>query len=80
MEGGLSDRALKVLRAVLHKKANADLAEMPDPAFVADQISLVELACVRTCGPAMVAEIWNWMRSHGFELGRRPLTPADGSA
>ena len=51
MEGGLSDRALKVLRAVLHEKANVDLAEMPDPALVADQISLFELTCERACGP-----------------------------
>jgi hypothetical protein len=45
MEAGLSDRALKVLRAALHEKTGMDLAEMPDPALVADQISLFELAC-----------------------------------
>ena len=38
MEGGLSDRALRILRAVLHKKAYTDLAAMPDPALLADQI------------------------------------------
>jgi hypothetical protein len=42
MEAGLSDRAVRVLRAV-HEKACMDLAEMPDPALVADQLSLREL-------------------------------------
>jgi hypothetical protein len=65
MEGGLSDRALKVLRAVLH----LDFSEMPDPAVVACRISLFELACERACGPATLAEIRNWLRSHGHELG-----------
>ena len=68
MEGGLSDRALKVLRAVLHEKANVDLAEMPDPALVADQISLFELTCERACGPVTLAEIRNWIQQHGYEL------------
>ena len=31
MEGGLSDRALTVLRAILHQKANVDLAENVRP-------------------------------------------------
>jgi len=73
MEAGLSDRALKVLRAALREKAGMDLAEMPDPALVADQISLVDLACERACGPVTLAEIGNWLRSHGRELGRHPL-------
>ena len=68
MEGGLSNRALRVLRAVLHKKANMDLAAMPDPALVADQISLFDLACERACGPATLSEIRNWMQSHAREL------------
>jgi hypothetical protein len=37
MEGGLSDRALKVVRAVLHEKVGMSLNEMPDPALIADQ-------------------------------------------
>jgi hypothetical protein len=45
MEDGLSDRALKVLRAALHEKAGMNLAEMPDPALVADQLSLTAPAC-----------------------------------
>ena len=65
MEGGLSDRALKVLRGIL----NMDLAEMPDPAVVTGRISLFELACERACGPVTLAEIRNWVRSHGYELG-----------
>ena len=68
MEGGLSDRALKVLRAILHEKNGRDLAEMPDPALVADQISLMELACLRSCGNVTVAEIRNWIQRHGYEL------------
>jgi hypothetical protein len=67
MEAGLSDRAVRVLRAV-HEKACIDLAEMPDPALVADQLSLRELACVRNCGPITVAEIRDWVRSLGYEL------------
>jgi len=58
-------RALKVLRGVLHM----DSAEMPDPAVVADRISLFELACERACGPVTLAEIRDWLRSHGRELG-----------
>ena len=51
MEGGLSDRALKMLRTVLHEKVGMDLDEVPDPALVANQISLAELACLRGgCG------------------------------
>ncbi len=50
MEGGLSDRALKVLRTVLHEKVGMDLDEVPDPALVADQLSRAELACLRGCG------------------------------
>jgi hypothetical protein len=69
MEAGLSDRASKVLRAVLHEKAGMDLAETPDPALVADQLSLRELACVRNCGPITLAEIRDWVRSLGYELG-----------
>ena len=68
MEGGLSDRALRILRAILHNKANTDLAAMPDPALVAEQISLVDLACERACGPVTLSEIRNWMQSHGHEL------------
>ena len=68
MEAGLSDRAVKVLRAVLHEKAGMDLAEMPDPALAADQLSLTELACVPNCGPITVAEIRDWVRSLGNEL------------
>jgi hypothetical protein len=68
MEGGLSDRALKVLRAMLHEKVGMDLDEMPDPALVADQISLVELACLRNCGGVTVAEIRDWVRRLGYEL------------
>jgi hypothetical protein len=49
MEGGLSDRALKVLRTVLHEKVGMDLDSVLDPALVADQLSLTELACVRSC-------------------------------
>ena len=55
MEGGLSDRALKVLRAALHEKVGMALDELPDPALVADQISLTELACLRSCGYVTVA-------------------------
>ena len=55
MEGGLSDRALKVFRAALHEKAGMNFGEMPDPALVADQLSLTKLACVRNCGPTTVA-------------------------
>ena len=33
MEGGLSDRALKVLRAALHEKVGMALDELPDPAL-----------------------------------------------
>jgi hypothetical protein len=80
MEAGLSDRALKVLRAALHEKAGMDLAELPDPALVADQISLVELACERACGPVTLAEIRNWVRNHGYEFWRPPLTPTKHSA
>ena len=36
MEGGLSDRALKVLRAALHEKVGMALDELPDPALVAN--------------------------------------------
>ena len=36
MEGGLSDRALKLLRAALNEKPGMVLDEMPDPALVAD--------------------------------------------
>ena len=68
MEAGLSDRALKVLRAPLHAKAGMDLAEMPDPALVADLLSLKELACLRNCGQTTLAEIRNWVRSLGYEL------------
>ena len=68
MEGGLSDRALRILRAILHNKANTDLAAMPDPALVADQISVVDLASERACGPVTLSEIRNWMQSHGHEL------------
>jgi hypothetical protein len=81
MEGGLSDRALTVLRAILHQKANVDLAEIPDPAIVVERISLLELACERTCGPVILLEIRNWMRSHGYELSDvHPLTAARRSA
>jgi hypothetical protein len=68
MEAGLSDRALMVLRAMLHEKANIDLAEIPDPAIVVQRISLFELACERACGPVTLAEIRHWMQSHGYEL------------
>jgi hypothetical protein len=87
MEGGLSDRALKVLRTVLHEKVGMDLDSVLDPALVADQLSLTELACVRSCGPTTVAEIRDWVRSLGYELRsldnnarRLPLTPAEHSA
>jgi hypothetical protein len=76
MEAGLSDRASKVLRAVLHEKAGMDLAETPDPALVADQLSLRELACVRNCGPITLAEIRDWVRSLGYELAFRSRTSA----
>ena len=68
MEGGLSDRALKVLRAALHEKVGMALDELPDPALVADQISLTELACLRSCAYVTVAEIRNWIQRHGYEL------------
>jgi hypothetical protein len=68
MEGGLSDRALKVLRAALHEKVGVPLDELPDPAVVADHISLTELACLRSCGYVTVAEIRNWIQRHGYEL------------
>jgi hypothetical protein len=66
MESGLSDRALTVLRAMLREKANIDLAEISDSAIVAERISLFELACERACGPVTLAEIRNWMQSHGY--------------
>ena len=40
MEGGLSDRALSVLRDVLR----LNFGEMPDPAVVAIRVSLIEIA------------------------------------
>ena len=55
-----------MLRAALHEKAGMNLAEMPDPALVADQLSLTELACVRNCGPTTVAEIRDWVRRSGM--------------
>ena len=41
MEGGLSDRALKVLRTELHEKVGMNPNRVPDPALVADQLSLM---------------------------------------
>jgi hypothetical protein len=70
MEGGLSDRALKILRTVLHEKVGMDLDEVPDPALVADQISLEELACLQGCGTITVAEVRKWVRGLGYELQR----------
>ncbi len=70
MEGGLSDRALKMLRTLLHEKVGMDLDEVPDPALVANQISLAELACLRGCGTVTVAEIRKWVRGLGYELQR----------
>ena len=70
MEGGLSDRALKMLRTVLHEKVGMDLDEVPGPALVANQISLAELACLRGCGTVTVAEIRKWVRGLGYELQR----------
>jgi hypothetical protein len=70
MEGGLSDRALKMLRTILHEKAGMDLDEVPDPAMVADQISLAELACLRGCGTGTVAEVRKWVLGLGYELQR----------
>jgi hypothetical protein len=70
MEGGLSDRALKMLRTVLHEKVGMDLDEVPDPAMVADQISLAELARLRGCGTVTVAEVRKWVRGLGYELQR----------
>jgi hypothetical protein len=67
MEGGLSDRALRVLRRMLH----ADLGEMPDPAVIAKQVSLIELACEPACGPVTLAEIRNWVRRGGYEIEQR---------
>ena len=66
MESGLSTRALGVLRAALHEKAGIDLAEMPDPALVADRVSLAELACQPNCGGVTLAEIRKWIRSNGL--------------
>jgi len=68
MEGGLSDRALRVLRAVLNEKAGRDLNEIPDPALVADRVSLTELARQPNCGRVTITEIQNWARSLGYEL------------
>jgi hypothetical protein len=67
MEGGLSDRALRVLRCMLH----SDLGEMPDPAVVAKHVSLIELGCEPTCGPVTLAEIRNWVRRYGYEIEQR---------
>ena len=53
----LGYRALTVLRAILHQKANVDLAEIPDPAIVVERISLLELACERTCGPVTRSQL-----------------------
>jgi hypothetical protein len=64
MEGGLSERALKVLRVVLH----LDVGEMPDPAVIAKKISLAELAREPACGPVTLAEIQNWVRRCGDEI------------
>jgi hypothetical protein len=44
-----------VLHVVLHEKAGTDLAEMPDPALVADQMSLIGFTCLRGCGTVTVA-------------------------
>jgi hypothetical protein len=71
MEGGLSDKALKVLRAVLQM----NLSEMPDPAVVADRISLFELACERACGPATLAEIRNWCEATATNSGASRRLP-----
>jgi hypothetical protein len=71
MEGGLSARALRALRAVLHEKAGTDLAEMPDPALVTNHFSLVELACQPNCGRITLVEIQNWAQSLGHELKKR---------
>ena len=70
MKGGLSDGALKILRTVLHEKVGMDLDEVPDPALVANQISLAELACLRGCGTVTVAEVRKWVRNLGYELQR----------
>jgi hypothetical protein len=75
MKGGLSDKALKVLRAVLQM----DFSEMSDPALIANRISLFELACERACGPVTLGGIRNWVRTHGYEFRRLPLTPTEHS-
>jgi hypothetical protein len=66
MEGGLSDRALRVLRELLHEKIGSDLGEMPDPALVADHVSHADLARRRNCGPVTLAEIRRWLQSNGW--------------
>jgi hypothetical protein len=70
MEGGLSDRALKVLRAALHEKVGMNLDEMPNPKLVAAHISVAELASQPNCGRTTLAEIHNWMVSQGYNLRR----------
>ena len=46
-----------------------NLAEMPDPALVADQLSLTGLACVRNCGPTTVVR--SPSRTHEAERSAR---------
>lgn len=50
MEGGLSDRALKVLRAVLH----LDFSEMPDPAVIANGYRSLSLPASGLVGYAKI--------------------------
>jgi hypothetical protein len=67
--------ALKVFRAALYEKAGMNFAEMPDPALVADQLSLTKLARVRNCGPTTVASLRRCftLARDEFEFDRLPL-------
>jgi hypothetical protein len=56
-----------VLRGALH----LDVGEMPDPAVIAKQVSLVELAFEPACGPVTLAEIRTWVRLCGYEIEQR---------
>jgi hypothetical protein len=69
MEAGLSDRALKVIRAALHEKTGMDLAEMPGPALVRTRYRLLNLPVSGLVDP---------LRQERYEIGCEPTATNSG--
>ena len=74
-ERQLSVRALRALRVILYEKIGMSWEEMPDPALVAEHVSLVELASQRNCGKRTLLEIRNWVQAHGYEVRQHTGMP-----